>query len=92
MTNSPATLDATEFLQQVRGVSFSQVGVFALIRAHMLLTPDLCMTRAGIDAALRVRTPFAIDIVTAVIDDLFVTDSDGAIYCPGLESDRGVTP
>ena len=88
MTTSPPTLDhtdtAADFLQDMRGISFSQVGVYMLIRAHMLLTPDFCMTRAGIHAALRTRTQFSIDLVASVIDDLFETGPDGAIYCPGL--------
>ena len=63
--------DAARFLQHMHGVSFSSVGVFMLIRSHMLLTPDYCMTREGIHAALRTRSPHAIDLVASVIDDLF---------------------
>lgn len=92
MKHSPQSLDHTDtaaaFLQQVRGLSFSQIGVYALIRANMLLTPDFCMTRAGIHSALRTRTPFSIELVASVIADLCETGPDGAIYLPGLDAER----
>ena len=86
MTKPNTPFNAAGFLDSMYGVPFSKVGVFILIRSHMLLTPDLCMTRAGIHAALRTRTPFAIDLVAAVIDELFEEDSDGSIYSPGLDA------
>ncbi len=85
MTTPTIPFDAERFLKDMRGVSFSQVGVCMLIRAHMLLSPDHCMTREGIHAALRTRTPFAINLVASVIDELFKEDSDGTIYSPGLD-------
>lgn len=83
LTRSPDS--AAAFLNQMHGATFSQVGVYMLIRAHMALTPDLCMTRAGIHAALRTRTPFAITLVSSAIDYLFETDADGTVFCPGLK-------
>ena len=44
------------------------------------------MTRAGIQAALHTRTPFAIDLVSTVIDELFEVDTDGTIYSPGIDA------
>lgn len=79
------TFDGGQFLKQVRGLSFSQVGVLMLIRSHMLLSPNRCMTKAGIHAALRTRTPFAIDLVAGVIDEMFEVDADGSIFCPALD-------
>ena len=85
MTTTKST-DPSDFLRDMRGVSFSKVGACMLIRAHMLLSPDHCMTRAGIHAALRTRTPFAIDLVTEVIDELFEVDEDGTIYTAGIDA------
>ena len=87
MTTTKST-DPSDFLRDMRGVSFSKVGACMLIRAHMLLSPDHCMTRAGIHAALRTRTPFAIDLVTEVIDELFEVDEDGTIYTAERGSNR----
>lgn len=84
MTTIP--FDPERFLQDMHAVAFSKVGAFMLIRSHMLLTPDHCMTRAGIHAALRTRSPFAIDLVSSVIDELFKVDSDGFIFSPGLDA------
>ena len=86
MTTSTIPFDANRFLQRMHGVSFSKVGICMLIRAHLLLSPDHCMTRAGIQAALHTRTPFAIDLVSAVIDELFEVDTDGTIYSPGIDA------
>ena len=86
MTTPTIPFDAARFLKHMHGVSFSSVGVFMLIRSHMLLTPDRCMTREGIHAALRTRTPFAIELVASVIDTMFETDTDGTIYSPGLDA------
>ena len=72
--------DPSRFLQHMHGVSFAKVGVFMLIRSHMLLSPDFCMTRQGIHAALRTRSAHAIDLVASVIDDLFETDDQGFIF------------
>lgn len=83
-TSLTQSTNAAAFLNDMHGLNFSRIGVYSLIRAHMALTPDLCMTRAGIHAALRTRSPLAIDLVASVIDDLFETDTDGTIFCPGL--------
>lgn len=72
------------FLKRIRMLSFSQVGVFMLIRSHMLLASNCAMTREGIHAALRTRTPFAIEIVDKVIEEMFEVGADGSIFCPGL--------
>ena len=88
MTTNDHTIpfDPSKFLRDMHGVSFSKVGICMLIRAHLLLSPDHCMTRAGIQAALHTRTPFAIDLVSTVIDELFEVDTDGTIYSPGIDA------
>ena len=68
-------------------MSFARIGVYTLIR--YILHPGHRMTREGIHAALRSRTPFAVDLVEDVIDRMFEEDIDGTIYSPGI--DRAVS-
>ena len=72
---------AARFLTRIHGLPFASIGIFTMINAYLDLSPGQCMTRAGIHAALRTRSPFAIERVDAVIDEMFEEDTDGAIFC-----------
>ncbi|CAM5796338.1 hypothetical protein [Rhizobacter fulvus] len=85
MNNFTVSLNAERFLQCMHSDSVSDVGTYMLIRAHMLLSPDHRMTRAGIHAALRTSTFEAMESVEAVIAKHFRTQPDGSIYSPDLD-------
>ena len=86
--NIDRTEDAACFLREVRGLPFRLVGAYALIRAHMLLTPDHAMTRPGIHAALRTRSPDAVSLIDAAINELFDEEADGAVVFRGTDVDH----
>lgn len=91
MTQTTTSFDPIAFLDQMRGVAFSKVGAYMVIRSHMLLAPDHCMTKGGIQAALRTRSAFGIALLNEVIDELFTTHANGSISCPDLDASTAIS-
>lgn len=79
MTHTTRPIDPERFLRVTRGRTFAEAGVFMLILSHLAMTPGHKMTRAGIHATLRTRTPFAVETVDNIIDAMFDEDEEGNV-------------
>jgi hypothetical protein len=78
--------DAAAYLTETAGLSFSKAGVYMMVRSHLALAPSHSMSREGLLAALRVRSPYAVEIVNAVLEECFQTSEDGSIYSARLNA------